>query len=83
MARCFPCEHPLQTKHLLFDSSSVFYRQFRPEFLTLLRDRGFPSLSPDALTNWGRQGAKELNGRSVIATRLLLREISILVSTLE
>lgn len=53
LARTFPPEHPLACKHLERPPQSVFFCFLRPEFLQLLKERGYAALSPDSLTGWG------------------------------
>lgn len=53
LARTFPPEHPLACKHLERPPQSVFFCFLRPEFLQLLKEKGYAALSPDSLTGWG------------------------------
>ncbi len=50
-------------------------RLFRPEYLRLRQTLGLPSLSPDALTNWGRENAVALNTEVMRATLHLVQTV--------
>jgi hypothetical protein len=68
LQRCFPPESPFDTPHLSHSETRVFYHMLRPEFLQLLKQRGFPPLSSDALTGW-----------SLVRWRLILYDASLFV----
>jgi hypothetical protein len=77
LSRSFPPECPHTSAHLRIDgrnySGSIFYRMFRPEFLTHMRVKGMPRLSPDAFSGFGLSPQSgELNRRASAATRFLL-----------
>jgi len=72
LARTFPPEDP-RLSHLPLCHSAVFFRLIRPELLRLLKSEGFPPLSSDSFTNWGRPDmAHNVNARN--ATGYLIYE---------
>ena len=56
---------------------AVFWRQLRFEFVEKLKLRGFPRLSSDALTPWGRSSDSAHDNNSRDATRKLCGSLGV------
>lgn len=52
LARTFPPQSPDACRHLPNHRGSIFFRMFRPEFLQIRKQLGFPPLSSDALSGF-------------------------------
>ena len=72
-----PPESPEDCPHLTPIGQPQFFRLLRSEFLQLLKRKGLPALSPDALTNWSRDQADAAvhNARVREATRFLITTV--------
>ena len=73
-ARALPPEDPRATPHLPSLGNSIFFRLLRPEFMQILKVRGHPALSPDALSGWskGDPDARRHNDNIYSATKMFV-----------